>query len=104
MAKWADYLISAVKYEETNTTRHISQVRVHVDNGETVETGSVWSRKEVMNKLDNGLTFMTIITNAKGDWAKGASVFKIEEFGDYYIKTKPDKTKKDNLESLPEIE
>ncbi len=37
MAKWADYLISAVQYNAAGA--HIAKVMRHPDNGESVGTG-----------------------------------------------------------------
>ena len=38
MAKWADYGVSAVRYD--NNDEHIELVHVHVDKGDTIATGS----------------------------------------------------------------
>lgn len=103
MVKWADYLISEVSYTETNTTKHISQVKVHIDNGDSVGVSSIWSRQDVMNALDLNSTFFTIIKNANKEWTKGAEVKKIWEYNNWYIKTLKDNTTKDNLENLPEF-
>lgn len=103
MTKWADYLISEVRYVETTTTKHISQVKVHIDKGEKVETPSVWSRDDVMNAINNNSTFMTITRNSEGKWSRGALLEKVWEYNAWYIKTKKDKTTKDNLGSLPEF-
>lgn len=102
MSKWADYLISAVKYTTVGTAKHISQVKVHNDNGDSVGLETIWSRHQVISVIDKS-TFMTITKGSDGKWNKGALVEKIYEFGDWYIKTKADSTKNDNLGSLPEF-
>ena len=103
MEKWADYLISAVRYTETLTTKHISQVRVHKDFGNSVGNPEIWSRESVVNAINLNTTFMTIMQNADGSWRAGAKVQKIWIFNAWYIKTVQDNTQKDNLGSLPEF-
>ncbi len=53
--KWADYLISKVRYNDKHT--HITHVYVHVDNGDTVGEGTSETRQWVVNKIDSGYTF-----------------------------------------------
>ncbi len=103
MTKWADYLISEVRYTETSTTKHISQVKVHIDKGDSIGISSIWTRQDVMNALDLENTFLTITKNMEGEWTKGAGVKKIWEYNNWYIKTLKDNTTKDNLENLPEF-
>ncbi len=103
MEKWAEYLISEVKYVETTTTKHISQVKVHVDTGDKVADSKIWSRQDVINAIDLKSTFMTITKAPDGNWKKGAEVIKILVNNVHYIKTEPDNTTKDNLGSLPEF-
>jgi hypothetical protein len=102
MAKWADYLISKVRYEENEKTKHIVKVYVHTDNDDKVSGGIDWTRKEVIDTLDKGKTFYTIFKGDNGNWKKGAKVEKILVDGVYYLKTVANNTKKDNLENLPE--
>lgn len=58
--KWADYLISAVRYEECGTTRNISHVRVHID-GDKVGVATTWTRQEVITAIGKGRTFVSIV-------------------------------------------
>lgn len=100
MEKWADYCISAVKYNSTGT--HIEKVRVHVDNGDSIGDPSEWFRTDVVSALERGNTFVTIISN--GDkWSKGQDVHIIHVNGAKYIRTDTDKTASDNLENLPKF-
>ena len=97
--KWSDYLISAVRYNATGS--HIDEVRVHVDNGDTVGSGTSKTRDTVISQLSAGTTFATIYKNSDGKWNLGASVEIVTIEGTKYIKTVPDNTKKDNLGDLP---
>jgi hypothetical protein len=99
MAKWADYGISAVKYDTEK--RHIVAARVHVDKGETIESGAEWKRTEVVSAIERGNTFVTILKNAEGKWKKGESIGLVEVNGKKYIRTDANKKESDNLGELP---
>jgi len=102
MAKWADYLISAVHYTETNKKRYISQVQVHVDKGDTVGPANIQSRAEVLTNIDNNFTFKTIFKN-NNEWKEGENVRKVKINNYFYLKTDANNTEQDNLENLPEF-
>jgi predicted thioesterase len=73
----------------------------HVDNGESVGTGTEVTRQTVVDRIEGGSTYMTITKNSDGKWHKGAQVQIITVDSVKYIKTVADSTKKDNLGSLP---
>ncbi|ASV21944.1 TPA: DUF3892 domain-containing protein [Klebsiella pneumoniae] len=98
--KWADYLISKVRYNDSHT--HITHVYVHVDKGDSVGGGTSETRQWVVNKIDSGYTFYTIFKDDNGKWSKGQKVIKDPVNGTNYITTRPNGTAKDNLENLPE--
>lgn len=98
--KWADYLISKVRYNDNHT--HITDVYVHLDNGDTVGAGNSEKRQWVISKIDLGYTFYTIFKDDNGKWSKGQKVIKDRVNGVDYITTRPNGTSKDNLENLPE--
>ncbi|MBZ9570552.1 DUF3892 domain-containing protein [Methanobrevibacter sp. TMH8] len=98
MGKWADYCISAVRYNNKNT--HIEYVEVRKDNGETIGSSETWKRADVLNKLNTGKTFCTIIFK-ENKWYEGADVIKVTIRGKEYIKTVNDGTEEDNLGKLP---
>jgi hypothetical protein len=101
MAKWADYCISAVRFNSRHT--HIDRVRIYPDDGEKLGTSSEASRPDVISAIRDGKTFVTIFKNTKGTWDKGQSVFIVKIAGDEYIKTVRDNTTVDNLDNLPEF-
>jgi len=98
MSKWADYLISAVRFNDAGT--HIVKVRVHADNGDTVGPSFEMTRQDVISKIDGGTTFATIYSN-NGQWKFGAMVKTVTIGGTRYIKTYSDGTTADNLDDLP---
>lgn len=101
MQKWADYLISAVRYNSEHT--HIVQVAVHPDNGDTVGARSVLTRQEVISAIKNGYTFCTIYKDGSDKWQQGQKVIIIKVNGVDYIKTTDNGKASDNLENLPEF-
>ena len=101
MAKWADLLISAVRYSADET--HIEMVRVHEDLGENVGSPKVSSRTDVVNNIKSGLTYLTILKTAEGNWRKGQEVHTIKVGNEEFIRTDKNSVAKDNLENLPEF-
>jgi hypothetical protein len=100
MAKWADYCISAVRYDGS----HIERVRVHEDDGgDSIGSYTEWARSRVVSSIDGGKTFVTITKNSDGKWCKGKSVHVIKVNGVKYIRTDGNAKESDNLESLPEF-
>ena len=101
MAKWADYLISAVRYNNNHT--HIDQVKVHEDLDDKVGSAKIYERKDIVNAIDNGTTFVTIYKGDDNNWKKGQKVFVVTINDKKYIKTVENRKEEDNLENLPEF-
>lgn len=101
MAKWADYGISAVRFNAART--HIDRVRAHPDNGESIGAGAEYTRQDVVAAIKNGTTFVTIFKTSAGKLNKGESVYIVRINGTEYIKTVADGQAKDNLDNLPEF-
>lgn len=103
MTKWADYLISAVRYEETETTKHISELKVYPDYSDGMGVEQIWSRQSVINAIDEEKTFKTIYINRDGKWVMGEDVRKVKVGKDYFLRTDANSKDKDNLGDLPEF-
>lgn len=101
MSKWADYGISAVKYNAAHT--HIDRVRAHPDKGDTIGAYSEYARADVVAAIKKGTTFVTILMGAEGKWKKGQPVYIINVNGVEYLKTVDNGKASDNLENLPEF-
>ena len=99
MAKWADYLISAVQYNIQHT--HIVKVYRHLDVGDNVANPNIINRMIVANDLNLGKTYKTIFKNNKDQWTQGEDVRLIGSTG--FITTDPNCTTQDNLGNLPEF-
>lgn len=100
MQKWADFLISAVRYDEES--KKISHLKVHPDEGLNVGRGSTWTKEEVIKAITDGKTFLTILKDEKGNWQKGSQVFIIRVNGDYII-TDDKEVRMDSLAGVQEL-
>jgi hypothetical protein len=98
--KWADFVITAVRFNSADT--HIEYVQAREDKGSTIsESPTTKSRDTVVTQLEGSYTFCTATKNSDGKWAKGAMVKIVTIEGAKFIKTKADGIKKDNLDNLP---
>lgn len=100
MGKWADYLISRVRY--TTDHKRIDEVEVYTDDGNQVKKYDNMNREKVVSFLKKGLKFMTIRKNSDG-WNRGDNVIPYEVDGEYFIRTDGNKIKEDNLGELDEF-
>ena len=97
--RWADYLISAVRYNAAET--HIQVVQVHADLGATIGQAQQMTRSDVVTLLHGGSSVATIVKAQDGKWLYGAEVAIVRLGGQEYIRTDADSTRQDNLGSLP---
>lgn len=99
MAKWADFLISAVRFNPRGT--HIDFLRVHPDNDSTVGPSMDYPRQTIVDAIREGTTLMTIVSDSNNQWAPGQRVYIVNIHGTDYLKTYDDRTTRDNLDDLP---
>lgn len=102
MSKWADYLISAIRYENEMRKNAIAYLKVHRDNGDEVGAGSTWTKEEVISAMYDGKTFFTILKSKAGEWKKGAHVALVTKNGRPII-TDSEYTDLDYLSDLQEL-
>ena len=81
MSKWADFLISAIRYENELFKNSIAYLKVHPDLGTEIGAGYTWTKEEVINAMYDGKTFYTIIKEKTGEWKKGSIVALITRNG-----------------------
>lgn len=102
MAKWADYLISAVRYNPEKT--HIDKVKVHEDLGDKMSSAVEMARSVVVANINNGKTHMTVYLDVTtGNYKKGEDVRVVKVNNTDYIRTDTNSIAKDNLGKLPEF-
>ena len=103
MAKWADYLISGVRYSNSYGSKRISDLRVHTDGESSVGASSTWSKDRVVASIRSRNSFKTIYKGADGNWKKGEDVrVVIINYRDY-LRTDANNIEEDNLGNLPEF-
>ena len=101
MNKWADYMISAVRYDSSH--EKIESVRTHEDEGDKMGIGYYESRQKVVSNIEKGFTYSTVTKRADGRFNRGEEIHIIEVDCTKYIRTDRNKTNKDNLENLHEF-
>ena len=99
MVKWADYCISHVRYDSSK--KHIEQVKVQQDLGDSLGVPSTWVRDDVLDSLRNNESFCTITMGSNNKWIQGAKVEMVTINSRDYIKSVKDSTETDNLGNLP---
>jgi len=103
MAKWANYIITAVRFNSAGT--HIEEVQVYeydAENNQLVNM-DIKRRASVVTAIDSGYTVCTATTNSGGTYSYGAAVEVVAIDEEKFIKTKADTSKKDNLDNLPKF-
>ena len=99
MAKWADYLISQVLYDQNHI---ITKVKQHRDIGNKISSGEIVDRDAIANNLGHGVKYMTVY----GDLGKirmGKNVRYFRAYEDHYIRTDGNKVMSDNLGDIPNL-
>ena len=101
MVKWANYLISEVRYSPDH--RRILQVKQHQDLDNSISEGEIVERSIVASNLKKGFTYMTIHNGSSNTWKRGNTIKAYLVDGDYYIRTDKNKINLDNLGTLNEF-
>lgn len=98
MAKWANYLISGIWMDKNEVITH---VMLHRDDDATMTLGEKTSVANVISKIKNNYTVMTIRWNYLWmRWSPGAQVIVVKEGTTEYLRTKKDSETIDNLDNL----
>lgn len=101
MVKWAEYLISEVRYSPDH--KRILQVKQHKDLDGQVGEGEIVERNVISSNIKKGITYMTIHNGSSTTWKKGDMVKGFTVDGDYYIRIDKNKVTMDNLGMLNEL-
>ena len=100
MAKWADYTITAVGNDRTET--RIVEVEIRPDRGTTIGLASRATRQWVVNAIGRGVTFVTAYLK-DGQWRRGEDVRVVVIHGVKYLRTDRNNVQADNLGALPRL-
>jgi len=99
MAKWADYLISQVSYDQNHI---ITKAKQHRDIGNEMGDGEIVDRDVIAGNLGHGVKYMTVY----GDLKKirmGKNVRYFRAYEGHYIRTDGNKVMSDNLDDIPNL-
>lgn len=104
MEKWADKVIVAVHYEDTNDSRRvIEKVKVEDDDGDSLKNKVVMLRKSVVADIENDISYVTAYKDDDGKYKEGKKVIIDIVNGVKYIKTEKNDKTEDNLDKLEEF-
>jgi len=98
VVKWAEYLISEVRYSPDH--KRILQVKQHKDLDGDVSEGEIVERDVVTSNIKKGTTYMTIHNGSSTTWKRGDRVRAFIVDGNYYIRGDKNKVNLDNLGML----
>jgi hypothetical protein len=98
-SKWADYVITAVRFNIAGT--HIEEVRTSEHTGTELINEAIKRRNSVVSQIENGSAYCTATKRSDGKYYYGAEVKVVTIDGEKFIKTKSDGSKLDNLDNLP---
>lgn len=101
MAGWADYLLSAVRYD---SGRRIVEARQHADDGAQIGRGSTVDRSAIADNMRKGSTYATVFAGRGGTWRLGEAVRLLRSGGEYSIRVDSNRVMFDNLGMLPGLE
>jgi len=101
MSKWANYGISAVKFNAGR--KLVEQVVAQLDLETIFGTPSVFSRREIVAAVKKNFSFVTIYIREDGKWKKGQVLRLANINGHEYLKTVDDPEEADTLDNLPEF-
>jgi len=102
MVKWADYLISAVRYDSEHL--HINKVKGYeAREGRKVGDPFESSRQEVIENIKSKKVYITIIKREDNKWYEGEKVHIIVIDETEYIRTDQNQEECDNLGNLPKF-
>ena len=100
MKKWADYLISEVRYDKNHL---ISMAKRHEDTETGISNGDLVDRIKISSDIANGLYYITIY-NRISTWKKGNKIHFFRIHGQPYLRIDKNKVNQDYLGDIPKIE
>jgi len=99
MAKWADYLISQVLYDQNHI---ITKANQHRDIGNEMGDGEIVDRDVIAGNLGHGVKYMTVY-GGLDKIRMGKNVRYFRAYEGHYIRTDGNKVMSDNLGNIPNL-
>ena len=100
MAKWADYLISQVSYDQDHI---ITKIMQHRDIGNKISGGEIVDRNVIATNLGHGAKYMTVFGDI-GKIRMGKNVRYYRAYDSHYIRIDDNKVMSDNLGQIPQLD
>ncbi|MFB5631325.1 MAG: DUF3892 domain-containing protein [Nitrosopumilaceae archaeon] len=100
MGKWANHLISAIRYSTDH--KYITELVQHDDKEDHISEGIIVKKQDVADAIKKGKSYMTIY-NSNDNWKIGEKIRAFLVDGEVFIRTDKNKVSRDNLGLLPEI-
>ena len=102
MAKWADFVVSAI--QKGSGLANISHVQIHEDLENGFGPPQLIDKYQLSSKIQRGITFITVFKKNENDWAPGENIRTYVKDGEAHIRTDDNKVEGDNLGTLPTID
>ena len=100
MEKWANHLISAIRYSPDH--KYITELVQHEDQDDSISEGTIVKKLDVTDAIKKGKSYMTIY-NSNDNWKIGEKIRVFMMDGEVFIRNDKNKVNRDNLGLLPEI-
>ena len=100
MPKWADYAITAVRYDHEGRDREgrIAAVEVRMDLGGRLGFAEIWTRQQVLEAVyQDHETFVTALLAPDGTWTRGAHLQRVRIYGIDYLRVDRSEIPTDHL-------
>ena len=101
MTKWADFLISEVRYSPDH--KQILELKQHKDLDGSVGEAEIVTRDKVASNIKRGISYMTIHNGTSSTWKKGEKIRTFVIDGEFFIRTDKNKVDQDNLGLMNEF-
>lgn len=98
--KWADYVLTAVRYNSMRT--RITDVQMRLDLGDKLGKAENYSRQQVVSLLNQNRTIVTAFYK-QGTWHIGDTVETFTRNGIDFIRTVGNQGTADNLGNIAEF-
>ncbi len=103
--QWADYAITCVRYvrDAYGNRLYIGWLGVRYVHASTIDSPQLWTREQVIHRIESGTRFITAFSNNGSDFYPGDDVRVVTAANwKKYLRTDGNRTDADNLGSLPE--
>ena len=97
MGKWADYLVSGIKYSDSGYNKQLSELYIQIDEGASAGSLISCSKAEIIKMIEQGCSFITIHQIDEEIWEKGKPIKRIEIGDQIYLRTDSNNLREDNL-------